>query len=96
MDGTDVMGEANVRGAVWLPKARASSTVARVGCRKPILSRIAHEYDLEQQPSEVILQGLDNAAHNLRSRPPRKRRAGTPLAVGRGQCRPKKAPEQAA
>ena len=56
-----------MRGAVWLPKARASSTVARVGWRKPILSRIAHEYDLEQQPSELILQGLDNAGHNLRT-----------------------------
>jgi len=96
MDGTDVMGEANVRGAVWLPKPRTSSTDARVGWSKPILSRIAHKHDLEQQASELILQGHDNAAHNLRSRPPRKRRAGTPLAVGRGQCGSKEAPEQAA
>ena len=46
--------------------------------------------------SRKALQSPDNAAHNLRSRPPRKRRAGAPLAVGRGQCGPKKAPEQAA
>ena len=67
MDGTDVMGEGNVRGAVWLRKARPSSTAARVGWSKPILSRIAHEHDLEQQASELILQGHDNARDNLRA-----------------------------
>jgi len=83
MDGTDVKGEGNVRGAVWLPKARPSSTAARVGWSKPILSRIAHEHDLEQQASELILQGHDNAGHNLRAGRARALRASVRVRGGK-------------
>jgi len=37
-----------------------------------------------------------NAAHNLRVRPPRKRRAGAPLADRVKQGEPREAPKQAA
>jgi len=44
----------------------------------------------------AVDSGLPNAAHNLRVRPPRKRRAGAPLADRVKQGEPREAPKQAA
>jgi len=48
------------------------------------------------QGIRTLIYGPYNAAHNLRVRPPRKRRAGAPLADRVKQGEPREAPKQAA